>query len=551
MAMTAEQKAAIEAARSRISSQAMSPDQMTAIESARSRLSQSQQAPTEWAQVPGMAMENLPASAKQFAGSLYEMVTSPIETMDAVTKIGAGALQLGLENIGLGSLVSGLGRDEQSIQMARKVGEFFVDRYGSEEAAMNTLATDPVGAAADVAGLLTGTGGVLRTTGKATGVAGLERAGEITRKAGGYVDPTLMAVRGAGVAKDVAGAGLSEFSGLLTGTGGRPVREAYRAGKEGGVRAEALTEAMRGRLDPEAVVGEAQGALKNMQSMAAKQYRADKKLWQNDAVEIPLDDVYKAIDSSQKAYGSKFDPLRGVEVVTNPKAQKAISDVKKLVDEWAMSDKSFRTPEGIDDLKQSIWGVVEKYTEAGKASTQARTAAENVWRSVRSTLDKNAPGYSKAMENYAKAQDEINAVKRELSLKGKDANVDTALRKLLSTMRSNVSTNYGAREKRIKALEEAGAERLIPQAAGAALEPLAPRGISRAPAGGLAGLFAVTGNIPELAGTALLSSPRVAGETAYAAGQVARPVGGLMEMLSNPEILNLMYQAQATQREGQ
>lgn len=548
MAMTAEQKAAIDAARTRLSGQQMSSGQMEAIESARARLPQPQQAPEEWKQVPGMAMENLPQSAKQFAGSLYEMVTSPIETLDNLTKIGAGALQLGLENIGLGNLVSSIGRDEQSIQMARKVGEFFVDRYGSEQAAMNTLATDPVGAAADVAGLLTGTGGVLRATGKTTGIAGLEKAGDITRKAGGFVDPTLAAARAAGKVKDVAGLGASELSGLLTGTGGRPIREAYKSGKEGGVRAEALTEAMRGRLDPEAVVGEAQGALKNMQSMAAQQYRADKSLWQNDAVEIPLDDVYKAIDSSQKAFGSKFDPLRGVEVVTNPKAQKAISDVKKLVDEWAMSDRSFRTPEGIDDLKQSIWGVVEKYTEAGKASSQARTAAENVWRSVRSTLDKNAPGYSKAMENYTKAQDEINSVKRELSLKGKDANVDTALRKLLSTMRSNVATNYGSRAKRIESLREAGAEKLIPQAAGAALEPLAPRGIARAPAGGLAGLFAVTGSIPELAATALLSSPRIAGETAYAAGKAARPVGGLMEMFTNPEILNLMYQAQATQR---
>ena len=45
------------------------------------------------AEVPGEAISNIPASAKRFAGGLYEAVTSPIQTVKGVLDIGAGALQ--------------------------------------------------------------------------------------------------------------------------------------------------------------------------------------------------------------------------------------------------------------------------------------------------------------------------------------------------------------------------------------------------------------------------------------------------------------------------
>ena len=47
-------------------------------------------------EVPGQAISNIPASAKRFAGGLYEAITSPIQTAKGVLDIGAGALQKAL-----------------------------------------------------------------------------------------------------------------------------------------------------------------------------------------------------------------------------------------------------------------------------------------------------------------------------------------------------------------------------------------------------------------------------------------------------------------------
>src|SRR4029077_19900078 len=64
------------------------------------------------------------------------------------------------------------------------VGRFFVERYGSAEAIKRTLATDPIGSAADVSMLLTGGGGIAA---RAPGVAG--RLDEVAGAVGRSIDP--------------------------------------------------------------------------------------------------------------------------------------------------------------------------------------------------------------------------------------------------------------------------------------------------------------------------------------------------------------------------
>ena len=146
-----------------------------------------QAAPKSWSEVPGQAISNIPSSGKKLAGQLYEAVTHPLETLDAITKIGAGALQLALPDF----VVETIGKDQESIDMARKVGKFFVDRYGSEEAAMKTIAQDPVGAASDAAAVLTGIGGVTRLGGATTGISAVSKTGRAIEVGGRLVDPVL------------------------------------------------------------------------------------------------------------------------------------------------------------------------------------------------------------------------------------------------------------------------------------------------------------------------------------------------------------------------
>jgi hypothetical protein len=110
-------------------------------------------------EVPGAAIANLPASAKRFAGGLYEAVTSPVQTLKAAADVAAGALQNVLPEKAVNFINQFDGNPEASkraVEMANAVGGLYKERYGTYEGIKRTLAEDPVGAAADLSTLLTG-----------------------------------------------------------------------------------------------------------------------------------------------------------------------------------------------------------------------------------------------------------------------------------------------------------------------------------------------------------------------------------------------------------
>ena len=110
-------------------------------------------------EVPGQAIANIPASAKKFAGGLYEAITSPVQTAMGVLDIGAGAIQKALPESAVNFINQFEGNPNaavRAVEAANAVGGMFKDRYGSYEGIKRTLAEDPVGAAADLSTLLTG-----------------------------------------------------------------------------------------------------------------------------------------------------------------------------------------------------------------------------------------------------------------------------------------------------------------------------------------------------------------------------------------------------------
>ena len=123
-------------------------------------------------EVPGQAISNVPASAKRFAGGLYEAVTSPIQTVKGVLDIGAGALQKVLPESAVNFINQFEGNPAaatRAIEAANAAGGLIKDRYGSYEGIKRTFAEDPVGAAADLSTLLTG--GSMATARVAPGVS--------------------------------------------------------------------------------------------------------------------------------------------------------------------------------------------------------------------------------------------------------------------------------------------------------------------------------------------------------------------------------------------
>jgi hypothetical protein len=181
----------------------------------------------------------------------------------------------------------------------------------------------------------------------------------------------------------------------------------------------------------------------------------------------------------------------------------------KIIDKWRKRDPAdYHTVEGFDAMKQEIGKVIDA-TEVG---TPEHKIAKDVYHGIRNVIVAEAPYYAKAMAKYEGYQDLIKQLDKTLSL-DPNATIDTALRKLQSTMRSGVNTNFGQRRKLVQELERAGAPNLQAKLAGQTLNPWVPSGLAR---------LAVQGTNAKLLDVAKmpLTSPRIAGEVAHGIGRV-------------------------------
>jgi hypothetical protein len=179
--------------------------------------------------VPGEALANVGPSAASFYKGLVTAITNPVQTVSGVVDIGAGALQ----NLLPKSVVDFVNKFEtdpkaakRAVDAANAVGGLYKERYGSVDAIKNTLATDPVGAAADLSTLFTGSAGLLKgyarvaapVVGKVTGaspastantIAIFDRVAAPLETIGKYTNPLapVTSATGYGLALSAKGAG--------------------------------------------------------------------------------------------------------------------------------------------------------------------------------------------------------------------------------------------------------------------------------------------------------------------------------------------------------
>lgn len=322
------------------------------------------------------------------------------------------------------------------------------------------------------------------------------------------------AVKTLGEAAATAGKSLgvsaSEIIGTLgTHTGGEAIRQAVLSGFAGGQKSEAFLDAMRGNAPMEDVIGSAKEALSSMRAARSAEYKAGMGAVKDDATVLKFDDVDKALDRM-----SDVGMYKGKAI--NPNTD-TFNQVKQSVEEWKTANPAeFHTAEGLDALKQRL-GSIREGTMPG---TRDRVIVDQAYNAVKDTIVKQAPTYAKTMADYEKASTELRELERAFSL-GEKASQDTALRKLQSVMRNNVSTNYGNRMKLAKLLEDHGAATLMPRLAGHAMSSVAPRGLG----GAVAGATGIGSTMhPALAATLPFQSPRLVGEAAHALGAGARKV---------------------------
>lgn len=462
----------------------------------------------------GQMLKNVPSSAANLVGGIYQAVRHPVDTASALGEVFTGGIQNALPEW------AQAGSAAPQREKASAVASFYKDRYGSGDGFLRALEKDPVGVLADASIVL---GGGAAAASKVPALAkGMETAAAIT-------NPITLGAKGI---KAVGGATADLIGNLGTHTGGASIRTAYQAGKEGGSKGEAFTDALRGNAPLEGVVDQAKAALNQMRVERGQAYRAGMTGVSKDKTVLnfgPVDDAF----NKQMSVGS----YKGK--VLDKSAAETKTKISEVLDEWRKADPAeFHTPEGFDALKQAI-GDVRDSTQFG---TPARRVADNVYQSVKGEIVKQAPGYAKVMKEYEVGSTALKEIEQALSI-GKKASADTALRKLQSVLRSGVNTNYGKRLSLVQQLEKAGAPNLTASIAGQSLNNWAPRGLGTATAiPTAAGAGWLAGNplaaIPALA----LQSPRLMGEAAYGTGLATRYLDALKQglPLSNPEFSALL-----------
>jgi hypothetical protein len=266
-------------------------------------------------------------------------------------------------------------------------------------------------------------------------------------------------------------------------------------------------------------------------------YRTEMASISKDKTVLSFDGIDKAIDNAMNKTTYKGK-------IVNEKAFDKLASAKAEIDAWKELDPvAFHTPEGLDKLKQKVGAILEDIPFEQKT---ALTAVNEVYNGIKNEIKKQAPTYAKTMQAYSEATDLIREIEKTLS-QGRNASVDTQMRKLQSVMRNNVNTNYGQRMSLVRQLEEAGGRQMMPALAGQALSNYAPRGLqgaSSVPTALLAGSLFGT---PLAAASLATSSPRLMGEAAYGAGRVAKgllDVQNRMPDIDYPTMFNLLYQAE-------
>jgi hypothetical protein len=464
---------------------------------------QAQAAPLNWSDIPGQMAKNAIPSAIQFGKDLMQPIMHPIQTGQNLLDVAEGGLQH------LGDAIAG--RDEPPTpeqQKASALAQFFKDRYGNTEKFKHTLATDPVGTLSDASALLTGGG---------TAVAKVPVVGSklstLAKTAGTAIDPlTYVAKPAAEVTRHTVGA--------LTGTGPDALRIASEAGAANGPRGQAFRENMRGQVSPDVLLIKAKGALATLRRQKHNRYLQNisrTKANQATIDMVPIIQDYVDLLGTLRTKGGPIYNRKGQQTSNQIhwKIDKAEQDliykIDDLLTEWR-NDPATHTAIGLDGLKQRIQSLMPV-----QPTPQTSRIVTSMSDSVKKAIEAQEPTYKAAMKDYETSSALEREIEKTLSL-GHNVSSDTTIRKLISSLRNNVNTNYGKRKRLVDELNRKSPG-LNEALAGQMFNSWMPRGMQGAinPIG--FGSLAVANLDPKwLAGLAA-SSPRLMGETAYYAGK--------------------------------
>lgn len=417
-------------------------------------------------------------------------------------------------------------------EIADQVTQGVKGAYGSGQAIKNRFEQHPAQMLSDLSAL----GGVAGGIGKLAKIGGAEKL----LSASNAINPVSMAGNATSsatkfIAPKVGNILANAISAVGTHTGAEGLKEATKAGMNGGKDLEDVTNNLRGNVPLTDVVEIAKSKISDMVKVKQLEYKNSIAPISNDRTVLDMNPIKTEIDKSINAISFNGIPK-------NESAYKALSVIKDEVTSWeARQPNLFHTPMGLDALKQRVWALKEQIPMNERT---AQKFAGNIYNSIKDSIVRQAHDYSKVMKNYEEASDQIDELSHMLSIKDK-AHADTILRKLQKTMRNNANTNYGNNLNAVQSLESLGGQRILPSLAGQSLSSIQPRSLGGLAAAGIGGYGLATMNpmvIPALA----IQSPRLMGESALLIGKGAAKAKKLAEMSNKYKggtVFNSAYQA--------
>lgn len=451
--------------------------------------------------VGSQALTNLIPSAIKYGQDIYGAVTNPSQTLEGLAQVSKAAIASVTPEV-IEKWIFDPEEAKKAGETATAIGNYYRDRYGSVENFKRSFAQDPVGVMGDVSTIFALGGGALKSAATLPGMAAdgkLAALGRNISTISEYTDP--LAVTG-----KLAAATGAKTLGTLTGVGPATVEGAAQAGFKGDKN---FVSGMRGTSGTQAL-DNAKYNLAVMRQNRANAYRSGMVDVKNDKSVLDFADIDASL---QKAIGQTT--FKG-QVVSKGAANQ-VSEAQKVVDEWKNLDPAeFHTPEGMDALKQKVGDILENIPYEQK---NARMAVGNIYNSIKTTINAQAPTYAKVMQDYAEASDALREIEKTFSLK-QGGSVDTAMRKLQSVTRNNVNTNYGQRLTLAQQLEREGGRPFISMLQGEAMSGKSARGLAGLGEGAaiLSGAFVN----PAFLAALPFQTPRLVGEGAYAGGRAAR-----------------------------
>lgn len=299
-----------------------------------------------------------------------------------------------------------------------------------------------------------------------------------------------------------AGRALADVAGQASGAGGESLKRAYDAGTRNSAT---FKNAMRGQSGVYDVVEDVDNAVRSLEQARSEAFR--KALPKDGNFMLPE----KAV---QDAYKNAVGQISGITAGVDDTAAKALNQVDKLL-------KNVKYNGGLTfnnamEAKKAIDGIIEPLSRSGEKN--AVRILKPIQNALKDTMVEAVPEYSKALRDFSKSSQVIDALKSAFTSK----DPTTELRKIQGITRQSVAAAQGGKQELGKILDKVSGGKILDAVAGGQTTQLVPRDPLRAAAGiGTALSTSALNANPVGVLTLPAFSPRLSGEIAFALGRGA------------------------------